>query len=276
MFDETPLAPPRHALMQDPAFAQALRLCGQTPVRLPGGLTLLHRRIAGMHLCMLPRAAPPPDLKEQMRAVGLHRAPLILSPERASALPPCLRLRGTRTTAIWTILGTSEDRRRQLHPKWRNQLAKAETQGMRITHHRLPADPCSDVLRMAGIQARARGYSCWPAPLSAAFAAVAPEQTHLFRASLGGSEIAHMLFITHGQDATYHLGHTTDKGRSTGAHNLLMWHAAWHLAGCGIARIDLGLVNGETPGLDRFKLRTGAAPIRTGGTYLYWQPFARR
>jgi len=276
MFDETPSAPPpSHALMQDKAFVQALRICGQSPVTLPGGLTVLHRRIAGVPLCMLPRAAPPRDLSAQLRAVGLHRIPLILSPDRIGWLPPAIRLRGERVTAIWNIDEDLKVSRKQLHPKWRNQLKKAEGHGIEVSRQTLSPDPNSDILRRAELQAQNRRYSCWPAPLIAAFAAVAPAQTHLFRATLGRHDVAHMLFLTHGADATYQLGLTTPEGKAVGAHNLLLWRAARHLAAAGIARIDLGLVDGTVPNLDRFKLRTGAAAIKTGGTHLFWQPFAR-
>ncbi|MDG1170769.1 MAG: GNAT family N-acetyltransferase, partial [Sulfitobacter sp.] len=67
MFDEAALPPHSHALMQDPAFARALRFCGQRPIVLPSGLMLLQQRLAGVPVLMLPRAAPPPDLRAQLR-----------------------------------------------------------------------------------------------------------------------------------------------------------------------------------------------------------------
>lgn len=271
MFDE---APPRtHSLMQDPAFALALRMCGQEPRRLPCGLMVLQRRFAGVPVAMLPRAAPPDDLPDQLRAIGLPRTPLILSPERQTPLPRATRLRRPCDMALWDISGGKDRIRAKLHPKWRNQLKRAEAHTIQVTRHRLAPDPDGPVLRTAAHQAKARRYAIWPAPLTAAFAAVAPEQTHVFRATEQGQEVAHLLFLTHGATATYHVGHTTPKGKTRAAHNLLLWRAAKHFATRGLTHIDLGLVSGQNRSLDRFKLRTGATIVQTGGTYLYWRAF---
>jgi lipid II:glycine glycyltransferase (peptidoglycan interpeptide bridge formation enzyme) len=132
------------------------------------------------------------------------------------------------------------------------------------------------VLKLEQEQARAKGYTNWPAGLTAAFAASAPDQTCLFTANINGRAVAHMLFLMHGQHATYHIGHTTPQGRKLCAHNLLLWRGARFLARQGYVGLDLGLMNTATKGLNRFKLRSGAYLQKTGGTWLYWQPFARR
>ena len=87
MFDE-PSGVAAHALMQDPAFAAALRRLGQHPLTLPCGLTLLSRRIAGMRILMLPRAVPPDDIAVQLRTLGMHRRPLLFSPPHPANCPP--------------------------------------------------------------------------------------------------------------------------------------------------------------------------------------------
>jgi hypothetical protein len=96
MFD-APLPPSDHALMQDRSFAAALLMCGEHPVTLPWGLTLLNRRVAGVPVLMLPRAAPPPDLGAQLAREGLHRRLLILSPEQPAPMPRSLRVASPRT-----------------------------------------------------------------------------------------------------------------------------------------------------------------------------------
>lgn len=273
MFDHADPNAPR-PLMQDPAFVAALRLCGQHPLRLPGGLILLQRRIFGLRMLMLPRAAPPPDLARQLAALGLQRRPLILSPEGTGWLPPSLPLARPKARAVLSLHGTATARRARLHPKWRNQLAAARSRGLVHTVAPLPADPDHPVLRLEERQASARGYANWPAPLTAAFAATAPAQTHLFRARLGDRIVAHMLFLSHGSGATYHIGHITDCGKAVCAHNLLLWEASRHFADRGMQSLDLGLLHPATPDLNRFKLRTGAEEVPTGGTHLYWHPFA--
>jgi hypothetical protein len=273
MFDAAP--PADTPLMQDPAFAAALRLCGQSPVTLPGGLMLLHRRLLGLPVAMLPRAAPPTDLADQLRAVGLHRVPLILSPERPHPQPRTLRLRGPQTFARLDLAPHTATRRAALHPKWRNQLSHAERASLRITEAPMPPDPTHPLLVSETAQARARGYANWPAALTAAFAAAAPQQTHLFTAHLHRRPVAHMLFLTHGARATYHIGHTTEAGKAANAHNLILWQATEWLASRGITNLDLGLIDARSPGLNRFKLRTGASQHITGGTWLHWHPLAR-
>ncbi|AXI46221.1 GNAT family N-acetyltransferase [Sulfitobacter sp. SK012] len=273
MFDATP-ATPGHALHQDPSFAAALSLCGQAPVTLPGGLILLHRKLAGIPVAMLPRADPPPDLLAQLKDVGLSRIPLILSPERPLGHMRALRLRKGISTAIIDLQQSDTVRRAALHQKWRNQLCRAEASLLRVTSASLKPDHI--LLSLNEDQARKRGYANWPAPLTAAFASTAPDQTRLFTASLNGTKVAHMLFLRHGHRATYHIGHSTQQGRAHHAHNLLLWTASCWLAVRGSTSLDLGLLNDSTPSHTRFKLRAGARPQLMGGTWLRWHPLARK
>lgn len=271
MFDSNPPASD-HSLMQDRAFVAALVQCGQHPVTLPSGLVLLSRRIASIPVLMLPRAAPPPDLAAQVAQAGLQRRALILSPDRPCALPRALPLSRPRTLLEVDLTGTTAQRRAALHQNWRHQLRQAENGPLRV-HHR-PFSPDHMLLAQEAGQARTRRYQGWPPALTAAFVRAAPDQTHLFTALLCGHPVAHMLFLTHGSGATYHIGHTTDAGRNTHAHNLLLWQAMQALARRGCTRLDLGPQT--TPQIDRFKRRAGARAQLTGGTWLRWCPLARR
>ena len=270
MFDDSPQTD--HALMQDRAFAAALLMCGEHPVTLPSGLTLLNRRVVGLPVLMLPRAAPPPDLGAQLACAGLHRRLLILSPEQPTPMPRALRVAAPRTLLHVDLGGDAATRRAALHQNWRHQLGQAQRADMRVLHRALTPD--HRLLTLEADQSRARGYRNWPTALTAAFAQVAPEQTHVFTALLRGYEVAHMLFLTHGNRATYHIGHTTDAGRSHHAHNLLLWEAMNTLAARGITTLDLGPQT--LPDIDRFKRRAGAHEVQTGGTWLRWTPFALR
>lgn len=272
MYDTRPEATGPHPLMQDRAFAAALLLCGEQPVTLPSGLLLLSRRVMGLPLLMLPRAGPPPDLTAQLAQAGLHRRPLLLSPEAAVPMARAVRLAGPRNLLRVDLEEDAARRRRNLHQNWRHQLKQAEAAPLRVLHRPFEAD--HPLLALDASQANARGYQGWPGTLTAAFAQVAPEQTHLFTALLRGHPVAHMLFLTHGSGATYHIGHTTDAGRATHAHNLLLWQAMNALSLRGITRLELGPLT--TPQIDRFKQRAGAHPVQTGGTWLRWSPLARR
>lgn len=265
-----------HALMQDPAFADALCLCGQHPVMLANGMTLLRRRLMGVPVAMLPRAAPPADLRDMLAQAGLAKTPLILSPDMRCALPRALRLRAPQLFCRLSLSAEASTQHARLHPKWRNQLTKAGRCGVQIKHLPLSADPDHPVLLGEAKQARAKGYANWPAALTAAFAAVAPEQTHLFRAEHNGQPVAHMLFLSHGRRVSYHIGLTEDAGKKVCAHNLLLWHAMRYFAERGKTEMELGLLDPRTPSLNRFKQRTGAQATPTGGTWLTWRPLARR
>ena len=269
MFDASPPIQ-SHPLMQDRAFAAALMLCGGAPVLLPSGLMLLTRRLAGVPVVMLPRAAPPPDLPAQLAQAGLHRRPLILSPEAPCTMPHALRVAAARSLWHVDLTPAEAHRRAALHQNWRHQLRQAENGPLRVLHG--PLTPGHPLLKLETAQALARRYQNWPPALTAAFARAAPDQTHLFTALLRGHAVAHMLFLTHGSRATYHIGHTGGEGRNLHAHNLLLWEAMNALARRGMTSLDLGL--GTTPEIDRFKRRAGATARATGGTWLRWTPLA--
>jgi hypothetical protein len=271
MFDAAPL-PADHALMQDRAFAAALTLCGERPITLPSGLLLLNRRIAGLRVLMLPRAAPPDDLVAQLVQAGLERRPLILSPEVAVPVHGAVNVADPRSLLTVDLTQDRAQRRAALHQNWRHQLGQAENSALRVLHRPLGVD--HPLLALDAAQSRSRRYRNWPTALTAAFASVAPHQTQLFTALLRGHPVAHMLFLTHGSRATYHMGHTTHDGRTHHAHNLLLWEAMDVLALRGITALDLGPQT--APAIDRFKLRAGAVAVSTGGTWLRWTPLARR
>ncbi|WP_298857061.1 GNAT family N-acetyltransferase [uncultured Sulfitobacter sp.] len=269
MFDASP-PHANHPLMQDRAFAAALRLCGEDPITLPSGHMLLNRRILGIPVLMLPRAAPPPDLIAQLKTLGLQRRPLILSPEHPCKTPRAINVANPRALYTIDLTPPREVRRAALHQNWRHQLGQAERSPLRILHR--PLAPDHPLLILDAKQSRARRYQNWPTALTSAFAIAAPDQTHLFTALLRGHPVAHMLMLTHGNRATYHIGHTTDEGRSLHAHNLILWEAMNTFAARGLTTLDLG--SETTPQIDRFKRRAGAQTLPTGGTWLRWTPLA--
>lgn len=272
MFDET--HPANGSIMQDPAFARALVLCGQTPVKLPDGHLLLYRRLLGVPVAMLPRAVPPVNLPAQLNAIGLHRTPVILSPDTPCAVPGALALRRPRDRLLLDLCTDNETARGRLHPKWRNQLRQIEKRPVHVTYRNVAKESLQGVLTLEKQQSRSRGYTNWPIGLTAAFAKSAPKQTHLFTAEYRGQTVAHMLFLSYGKQASYHIGHITPMGKKLCAHNLLLWRGARYLASRGLETLELGHLLPRNAGLNRFKLRTGAQRIKTGGTWLYWRPFA--
>ena len=89
------------------------------------------------------------------------------------------------------------------------------------------------------------------------------------RADIGRDRVAGMMFLLHGQAATYQIGWTSDAGRDAHAHNLLLYKGMEALKERGIRMLDLGGINtGRSAGIARFKISTGAQVLTLAGTYL--------
>ena len=77
-----------------------------------------------------------------------------------------------------------------------------------------------------------------------------------------------MLFLIHGEAATYQVGWTNDVGRDQHAHNLILWRGIQELQARGIRVLDLGGVNTiRSAGIARFKMSTGGKVITYAGSY---------
>lgn len=274
MFDcALPLCPT--PLMQSAAFEAALRACGQLPVRLSCGTLMLRRKVAGLPVAMLPRAALPDPALTLSLAREITRAPLLMSPARPTDLSAqgALPLVSPARQAILALQPDSDAMRAKLHQKWRNRLKHGEKAGLQVRHHPLPWRRDHWLLQADTAQQRARGYSNWPVPLTLGFAATTPRAAILFEAFQGADPVAALLILRHGTTATYHIGHTTAAGRAASAHTLLMWTAMRWCADHGHDWLDLGLVETQrNAGLARFKLGTGADVVPLGGTWVHWSP----
>ena len=85
---------------------------------------------------------------------------------------------------------------------------------------------------------------------------------------MGRDRVAGMLFLIHGEAATYQVGWTNDVGRDQHAHNLILWHGIQELQSRGIRVLDLGGVNTiRSAGIARFKMSTGGKVITYAGSY---------
>ena len=88
------------------------------------------------------------------------------------------------------------------------------------------------------------------------------------RADLGRDRVAAMMFLLHGQAATYQVGWTSDAGRDLHAHNLILWKGIEELKERGIRQLDLGGVNtARSAGIARFKMATGGQVRVLAGSY---------
>ncbi|PCJ06096.1 MAG: GNAT family N-acetyltransferase [Rhodobacteraceae bacterium] len=275
---------PIRALAQSQEFARALRLRSQPPLILDqlGDTLVMQRRLWGrIDVAMVNRAriAKPLRLLEILQEQGLRRTPVILSPDapvpelaKHGAVP----LMSPAQVAQLDLTPPKEERRAALHQKWRNRLNHAESQNLRVTHQNMPLDPDHWLLQADAKQQGQRGYRNWPVDLTLAYVHENPGKAKLFQAFEGKEVIAAVLILCHGSSASYHISHSTDRGRAVSAHNLLMWQAMNWLAAKEYTQLDLGLINTEdAAGLARFKLGTGAKLHVLGGTWAWWPPLGR-
>jgi hypothetical protein len=215
--------------------------------------------------------ASPPNRIAALRA--LRRAGLRLVEAEDATSAELLRAAGFRMVvtpahvAELDLTPNLASRRRALDPKWRGHLSHAERNARPngITLHCRPLSGPSDPLLLAELaQRRTRGYRALPPAFAAAF-----PNAEVAEARQNGTPVAAMLFLRHGHAATYHIAHTTDAGRKSDAHRLLLWDAMNRLATEGITRLDLGTIDTVTsPDLARFKLGTGATARPLGGSFL--------
>lgn len=271
-------------LPQTPEFLTALRATGLTPMVLNqmADTVVLRRKLWNrLDVAMINRAEiyAPQRLLQVLQEQGLRRTPVVISPERPvpdlahfGALP----LMGPAYRATLPLPESARERRAALHQKWRNRLHHAEHQTLRITRQSMPRKGDHWLLQADARQQRSRGYQGWPADLTLAYVRENPGKAKLFQAFDGNEAVAGMLILRHGDRATYHISHTTERGKRLSAHNLLMWEVMGYLAARGCQDLDLGIINTEdAAGLARFKLGTGARLAPLGGTWLFWPPMGR-
>jgi len=158
-----------------------------------------------------------------------------------------------------------------LEGKWRNRLRAAQR------HTDLELFVGVDALRLSALldrevqQRKAKGFHGLPMSFIESFvdSHLQAEQAYvLCEARRQDQPLAGMLFLRHGNCATYHLGWLAPIARQLNVHNLLLWQGMLHLRGLGLHWLDLGGVNSEDlGGISHFKLATGGQPITHPGTF---------
>jgi Acetyltransferase (GNAT) domain len=174
-----------------------------------------------------------------------------------------------RTEAVIDLSPDLQSLRAALHGKWRNRLVRAETSGLSVSSCRPEFDDLHRLITLEADQRRTRHYGGLPPGFLRAWTQVVPDHALLVEATDQMGLVAAMLFLTHGQAATYQLGWTSDRGRPAHAHNALLWSGMTQLHARGIATLNLGAIDTDrNPGLARFKLGTGAVTRALGPTCL--------
>lgn len=187
-------------------------------------------------------------------------------------LPYVRRVMSGYSTVMLDIDQPMETLRAQLDKRWRHRLGGAEKSALNV--QRMGTNPGQyRWLLDAEMQQRAdRGLEGLP-PLWFERYAQSRNQPSLnllsLRADVGRDRVAGMMFLIHGQAATYQVGWTSDTGRDLHAHNLMLWRAIEALRERGVRSLDLGGVNTQrSAGIARFKMSTGGQVKQLAGSYL--------
>jgi hypothetical protein len=170
------------------------------------------------------------------------------------------------TTAWLDLRPDTKQLRANLRGNWRNALNQAETSPPKVRLDQRGRDIDLFIAEYLKDR-RAQKYSGPSSPLVRAIAEAFGKDIFLVQALDHGDVIAASLFLRHGNSATYYLSWTTNHGRERNAAHFLMWEGITQLKEAGVSWLDLGGMDARAPGIARFKLGVGAAPVTTSGTW---------
>ncbi|MFT6698352.1 MAG: hypothetical protein ACJAR7_001398 [Polaromonas sp.] len=213
------------------------------------------------------------ELRRSVPLTGLRW--LLITPEEirgdSLGLSKWRRVMTGYATVMLDISQSQAVLRAALDAKWRNRLVAAQASA--LTVHRVGSNPGQYrwLLDHEETQREQRGFAGLPQPFYDVYiqSRQQPAQTLLtLRADLGRDRVAGMMFLLHGESATYQVGWSNEQGRQLNAHNLLLWRAIAELQQRGVRCLDLGGVNtARSAGVARFKIGTGGVVRILAGTY---------
>ena len=206
---------------------------------------------------------------------------LVLTPNEArddaAGLKGMSRVMTGDATVLIDLTKSEEDLRAAMESSWRNKLSKAERSGLVVQKAGSKPAQYRWLLDAEKKQRQKRGYRAMPMEMTELWQDAKAEGAKgdknaglaVYRVDSGRDPAAAMLFLVHGARATYHVGWTSDEGRSSAAHNLILWHAIRDLKARGLRTLDLGGVNTQSgAGIARFKLETGGDVLVRAGGYV--------
>jgi len=176
------------------------------------------------------------------------------------------------STVMLDLSPSTDELRAQLDRRWRNRLVIGENSEMTI--HRVGTNTGQyrwllDVEKKQRADKKLDGLPFQFFDLYVDSRKQPAKNILTLRADLGRDRIAAMMFLIHGEAATYQVGWTSDKGRDLHAHNLILWKGIEELRSRGVRMLDLGGVNTiRSAGIARFKMSTGGKVLTLAGTYI--------
>jgi CelD/BcsL family acetyltransferase involved in cellulose biosynthesis len=201
----------------------------------------------------------------------------LFSPEMTLAQLPPESVKGLNrvmtgySTVTLDLRRDEETLRAQMDRKWRNRVFRPKRTAPLQVQLKADMRDCRHLLEKEEAQRASRHFHGLPTDFVPAFinGHERPEQGYFVATTRHDNRtIAAMLFLLHGQGATYHIGWSDEEGRQLSAHNVMLWQAMLHLKKQGISRLDLGGINThDLPGISRFKLATGGQVLTLAGTY---------
>ena len=176
------------------------------------------------------------------------------------------------STVVWNLCPDLEVLRAQLDGRWRYSLARGEASPLTVHRVGTNAGQYRWLLDAEMQQREQRGLHGLPMQFFDLYvpSRQQPAKTMLtMRADLGRDRVAGMMFLIHGEAATYQVGWTSDAGREHHAHHLILWQAIQALRERGVRLLDLGGVNTtRSAGIARFKIGTGGQVVTYAGTFI--------
>ncbi|MEQ1781494.1 MAG: GNAT family N-acetyltransferase [Hyphomonadaceae bacterium] len=202
---------------------------------------------------------------------------LVLTPDEAEAPRSLKRVMTGDATVLIDLTRDEAALRADMESSWRNKLSKAERSALLVQKAGLKLAQYRWLLEAEQKQRQKRGYRAMPLEMTERWQDAKADGANgdkaaglaVFRADLKRDAAAGMLFLIHGRRATYHVGWTSEDGRSNAAHNLILWTAIKDLKARGIAVLDLGGVNTQSgAGIARFKLEAGGKVLLRAGAFV--------
>ncbi len=159
--------------------------------------------------------------------------------------------------------------RKRFKGKWRNALTSAEKGGLEVaTDWQMETLPW--LLMEYEADKKERKYDGPSATFlhCLTHAARGTGNVIVLRAMQRDKPVAAILILRHGSSATYQIGWTSEEGRKTKAHHLLLWRACLALKEVGVDWFDAGGINEEhAAGVTKFKRGLGGREYQLVGTF---------